>query len=101
MPKDRTAIVTVFRVPETGRYGYSYHFTGYKPHHLIDNCATLQEALSSCDPHLEHLWEEPDGSDPNVVMVSKDFKPGTVMWRMTHLTLSEMLAYRGSDNRAA
>jgi len=76
-------------------------FTGYQPHQVIDSCDTLQEALSSCDPHSEHVWEEPDGSDPNVLMVSRDFKPGTVMWRMTHLTLSELQASRDSDNRAA
>ena len=62
---------------------------------------TLQQALNSCDPHLEHVWEEPDGSDPNVVMVSRDYKPGTVMWRMTHLMLAELQACRDSDNRAA
>jgi hypothetical protein len=102
LPKDRTSIVTVFRVPQTGRYGYSYHFTGYKPHQVIDTCETLQQALDSCDPHLEHVWDEPGpDADAAVLMVSRDFKEGTVMWRMTHLTLAEMQAYRDSDNRAA
>ena len=101
MPARQTSIITVFRVPETSCYGFSYHFNGDKPHYVINSCETLQQALSGCDPHLECLWEEPDGSKPNVVMVARDYKPGTVMWRMTHLTLAELQAYRDSDNRAS
>ena len=101
MATHQTSIITVFRIPETGCYGFSYHFSGNKPHHVINTCETLQQALSGCDPHLECLWEEPDDSDPNVVMVSHDYKPGTVMWPMTHLTLAELQAYRYTDNRAA
>jgi hypothetical protein len=97
----KTSIITVFCIPETGCFGYSYHFPGEKPHYVINTCATLQQALSGCDSHLEHIWKEPDASDPNVVMVSRDYKPGTVMWRMTHLTLAELQAYRDSDTRAA
>ena len=101
MAAHQSSIITVFRVPETGCYGYSYRFPGDKPHFAINSCETLQEALSGCDAHLECLWEEPDGLDENVVMIARDYKPGTVMWRMTHLTLAELQAYRDSDNRAA
>ena len=93
MAARKTSIVTIFRIPETGCFGYSYHFAGDKPHYAINTCVTLQQALSGCDSHLEHIWEEPDGSDPNVVMVS-GLQPGTVMWQMTHLTLAELHAHR-------
>jgi hypothetical protein len=97
VPAHQTSIITVFRVPETGLYGYNYRFGGDKPHHVINSCETLQQALSGCDPHLECLWEEPEGLDENVVMVARDYKPGSVMWRMTRLTLAELQAFRGSD----
>lgn len=48
MASHQTSIITVFRVPETGCYGYSYHFSGDKPHYVINSCETLQQALSGC-----------------------------------------------------
>jgi len=52
-----TSIVTVFGIPETGCFGYRYQFSGDTPHYVINTCATLQQALSRCDSHLEHIWE--------------------------------------------
>jgi len=62
MAARQTSSITVFRVPETGCFGYSYHFPGDKPHYVINTCATLQQALSGFDAHFECLWEEPASS---------------------------------------
>ncbi len=69
--RQRTSIITVFRVPETGRYGYSYHFEEESPHHVIDACATLQDAINACDPsrgnNLGRTHAEDDGRTVMVV----------------------------------
>jgi hypothetical protein len=78
---------TVFYIPETKRFGFSYAFEGKHPHHVIESCLTLQDALDHCDPHREHVWEETSAA--NVLLVSRGYKEGSVMWRMTRYTFAE------------
>ncbi len=59
-------------------------------HHKIDTFSSVDDALGWCDPHREHIWEEPSDADESKLLVSRDFKEGTVGWRMAHLTLAEL-----------
>lgn len=77
------SIATIFFVPETGQYGFRYQFAGRKPHYQIDTIPTLQRALDHCDAHREHVWEDASDADENAIMVSRSYKPDSVMWRMT------------------
>jgi len=88
----RTPITTVFCIPETKRFGFSYAFEGMPPHHVIKSCLTLQDALDHCDPHREHVWEQSTAS--NVQLISRGYKEGSVMWRMTRYTVAELAAHR-------
>jgi len=81
-------IATVFYVPETKRFGFSYAFEGRSPHYVIASSLTLQDALDHCDPHREHVWEEPN--DGKALLVSRGYKEGSVMWRMTRFTAAEL-----------
>jgi hypothetical protein len=90
----RTPITTVFYVPETRRFGFSYAFEGHRPHHVIASCLTLQDALDHCDPHGECVWAEPSDADENAVLISRGYKEGSVMWRMTRYTVAELASQR-------
>jgi hypothetical protein len=85
-------IATVFYLPETKRFGFSYAFEGKSPHYAQNGCLTLQDALDHCDPHREHVWEDP--SDGKALLVSRGYKEGSVMWRMTHFTVAELVGQR-------
>ena len=66
------SITTVFKVPATGCYGYAHHFPGHRPHCTLATCATLQDALDSCDPHRElFIWEEASDAEENALLVSR------------------------------
>ena len=93
--KDRS-IATIFYVPETGFYGFRYHFAGRKPHYEIVTCLTLQAALDHCDAHREHLWEDASDADENAILVSRGYKEGSVMWRMTNFTLAELISQQAA-----
>jgi len=83
---------TIFYDPETGCYGFSTRFPGRHVHHRIDTFNSVQEALAWCDPHREHIWEEASDADETKLLISRDYKEGTVGWRMAHLTLAELCA---------
>jgi hypothetical protein len=85
-------IATVFYIPETKRFGFSYAFEGKSPHYTQNGCLTLQDALDHCDAHREHLWEE--AGDGNALLVSRGYKTGSVMWRMTRFTVAELARQR-------
>ena len=73
----------IFRNPETGRYGYKVRFVNTEHFHKIwDTCETLPDALSACDPHQECIWDEPDGVDASILMISRAYREGSVAWRM-------------------
>ena len=91
-------ICEIFHVPETGCYGYTYRFEGRKPHFTLDTCLTLEDALNSCDPHREHVWKEPDGSDPSVRMISYGYRFGTVDWIMDGATLADIQERRAASS---
>lgn len=81
MPR-RQSITTVFHVPETGYFGYAFQFAGQRPHSRMAWCKTFQDALDACDPHREHVWEEPSDADETVLLISRGCKEGSVGWRM-------------------
>ena len=60
------------------------------PHHTIATFDTVEQALAWCDPHREHIWEEASDADESKLLISRDYKEGTVGWRMAHLTLAEL-----------
>jgi len=41
-------------------------------------------------PYRERIWEDVSDADETKLLVSRDFKEGTVGWRMAHFTLSEL-----------
>jgi hypothetical protein len=89
-------VTTIFHDPVTGFYGYRIQFPGSKPHYTLATCLMLQDALDSCDPHREHIWEEASDADDGALFVSRGFKPGSVSWRMANLSLSELMAQRAA-----
>ena len=81
--KREIPICEIFHVPATGWYGFSYHFAGRPPHYTLNTCRTLQDALDNCDPHKEHVWEEASDADANKILISRGYKPGSGLDRMT------------------
>jgi len=100
MPQDRYTC-TIFYVAETRFFGFRYRFPDRKSHYELATFDTIQQVLAHCDAHHEHVWEDASDADENAILVSRDYKPGTVMWRMTHLTLAELQAHRDFDQHAA
>jgi hypothetical protein len=81
---------TIFYDPATGWYGFSTRFPDRHPHHSIATFDTVEQALAWCDPHRESVWEEASDADETKLLISRDYKEGTVGWRMAHLTLTEL-----------
>ena len=81
---------TIFYDPATGYYGFSSRFPGRHPHHMIDTFRSVEDVFGWCDPFRERVWEEASDADETKLMISRDFKEGTVGWRMAHLTLAEL-----------
>lgn len=79
----RVLICEIFQVPEPGCFGYSYRFEGRPPHHALDTCLTLRDALDTCDPHREHVWEDASDADENKLLISRAYKAGSVLDRMS------------------
>jgi hypothetical protein len=85
---------TIFYDPATGWYGFSTRFPGRHPHHSIATFDSVEDVLRWCDPHQECIWEEASDADETKLLISRDYKEGTVGWRMAHLTLAELSALR-------
>jgi hypothetical protein len=79
--------------PETGWNGFSTRFPGQHPQHTIATFDTVDQVLAWCDPHRERIWEEASDADETKLLIARDFKEGTVGWRMVHLTLAELSAH--------
>ena len=82
----------IFYNPATGFYGFSTSFPGEPSHHTINTFDSVEQVLQWCDPHREHIWEEASDADETKLLISRDYKEGTVGWRMAHLTLAELSA---------
>ena len=68
---------------ETGMYRSRFAPTG-APHQVMDTSTSLESALAWCDRYRENgLWEEASDADEGRLMVSRYYKPGTVMNRMS------------------
>ena len=87
------------RPPTPLRAAYRCHciqrrtrFPGQPPHDTIDTFNSGEDALRWCDPHRERIWEEARDADETKLLISRDYKEGTVAWRMAHLTLAELSA---------
>jgi hypothetical protein len=81
---------TIFYDPATGNYGFSTGLPGHHPHHMVDTFESVQDVFGWCDTHRERIWEEVSDADETTLLISRDFKEGTVGWRMAHLTLAEL-----------
>jgi len=81
---------TIFYDAATGCYGFSTRFPSESPHHMIDTFDSVEAVLRWCDPHRERRWEEVSDADETKLLISHDYKEGTVGWRMAHLTLAEL-----------
>jgi hypothetical protein len=55
---------------------------------------SVESTLAHCDPHYEHIWEKPTNADEKTLLISRDFKAGSVLWQMAHLTLTELVESR-------
>jgi len=80
---------TIFYDPAAGCYGFSTRFPGRPQHHSIATFNSVDDVLAWCDPHRERIWEEASDAD-ETKLLSRDYKQGTVGWRMAHLTLAEL-----------
>jgi hypothetical protein len=83
---------TIFYDSAAGCYGFSTRFPGRHPHHSIATFDSVKDALRWCDPHRGHIWEEASDADETKLLISRDYREGTVGWRMAHLTLAELSA---------
>jgi hypothetical protein len=45
-------------------------------------------------PHKEHIREDASDADENALLISRDYKPGCVLWQMAHPTIAELAASR-------
>ncbi len=81
---------TIFYNPATGHYGFATRYPGRHVHHMIDTFDSVEDALRWCDPHQECVWEEASDADETKLLISRDYREGTVAWRMAHLTLAEL-----------
>ena len=81
---------TIFYDPASGCYGFSTRFPGRHPHHSIATFDTVDQVLAWCDPHRERIWEEASDADETKLLIARDYKEGTVGWRMAHLSLAEL-----------
>ena len=81
---------TIFHDSATDCYGFSTRYPGQRPHHKIDTFDSIEDALRWCDPHRERIWEEASDADETRLLIARDFREGTVGWRMAHLTLAEL-----------
>ena len=54
--------------------------------------ASIEDVLGWCDPYPERVWEEVSDADETKLLISHDFKEGTVGWRLAHLTRAELNA---------
>lgn len=51
----------------------------------MDTCLTLQDALEACDGHGEHVWDDASDADENKILVSRSYKPGSVLDRLAQV----------------
>ena len=56
--------------PETGYYGFTFHFEGQRVHHQIDTFDSKESAKRWADPWDERIWEEPSDADETAVLIS-------------------------------
>jgi hypothetical protein len=75
-------IAEVSAVPGTGYFGYTVRFDGRPPHDILDTCLTLQDALDSCEPQRERVWQEASDADETRILISRSYKPGSVPERL-------------------
>jgi hypothetical protein len=40
--------------------------------------------LEACDGHGEHIWEDASDADEKKILISRAYKPGSVLDRMAH-----------------
>ena len=80
----------IFYDATTGYYGFATRFPGGRAHHTIETFKSIEAALGWCDPHRERIWEEVSDADETKLLIARDFKEGTVGWRMAHLALGEL-----------
>jgi hypothetical protein len=71
-------IAEVFAVSGTGYFGFTFRFDGQPPHYILDTCLSLGDALASCDPHGERVWEQASDADETRILISRSYKPGSV-----------------------
>src|SRR5262249_11090173 len=83
-------IAEVFHDPETGYFGYRYFYEGRRPHYVLAAYPTLPATLAAFDPHGERVWEESSDADENKILISRSYKPDSVLdLRREHHLMSQ------------
>jgi hypothetical protein len=72
-------ITEVFHDPEAGYFGYRDFFEGRPPQYTLAAYRTLPGTLAACDPHGERMWEEASDADENKILISRSYKPESVL----------------------
>jgi len=67
--------------PATGCYGFAFQFAGKPPHHRMDVFKSIGDLLAWVDSHKEMVWEEPSDADESCLMISRRYKPGSMLER--------------------
>lgn len=71
---------------KTNQYGFRVRFPHKKYiHYRMCVFATLEDALGVADNHRERIWEKAEAAtdaDEAPILISRDFRRGTVGWRM-------------------
>lgn len=68
---------------DTGLYEYAFWFEGLPPHDRANTFTSLQTLLWWVDPHRERIWEDVEDSESGLLKISRAYKPGSVMDRMS------------------
>ena len=80
---NRPTETTIFHDPATGYYGYRVRFQDSdRFHHGLNTCLTFGDAMDTCDPHREYIWEGATDTSDGALLVSRAFKEGSAYWRM-------------------
>jgi hypothetical protein len=85
-PRDPEAVVSICEItlnPRTGLFGYNIYFEGRPPHDKGDTFTCRENVLHWVDPHSERIWEPSGDTFSRIIMISRAYRPGTVMDRMS------------------
>jgi hypothetical protein len=82
-PNIRVPLCAISLNRETGLYEYAIWFDGQPPHDSADTFTCLQHVIWWVDPQSERIWEDVNDAESGLLKMSRGYKPGSVMDKMS------------------